>query len=105
MKPLKLAPEKSKSHLEIDNKPNFEQQINRICEDPPNQLNALIKLKRFFNSQERKVLVNSFAVSNFNNCTLVCLSKSLFTYSKSLTKIKNLHKRALRFMLDDYLSS
>ena len=101
MKPLKLAPEKSKSHLEIDNKPNFEQQINRICEDPPNQLNALIKLKRFFNSQERKVLVNSFAVSNFNNCTLVCLSAS----SKSLTKIKNLHKRALRFMLDDYLSS
>ena len=101
MKPLKLAPEKSKSHLEIDNKPNFEQQINRICEDHPNQLNALIKLKRFFNSQERKVLVNSFAVSNFNNCTLVCLSAS----SKSLTKIKNLHKRALRFMLDDYLSS
>ena len=43
MKPLKLAPGKSKSHLKIDNKLNFEQQINRICEELPNQLNGLIK--------------------------------------------------------------
>ena len=47
MKPLKLAPGKSKSHLKIDNKLNFELQINRICEELPNQLNGLIKLKRF----------------------------------------------------------
>ena len=26
----------------------------------------------------------------------------MFTSSKSLTRIENLHKRALRFMLDDY---
>ena len=89
MKPLKLPPRKSKSHLKIDNKLNFEQQINRICEKLPNRLNALIKLKRFFNSQERKVLVNSFILLNFNNCTLVCISACF----KSLTKIKNLHKK------------
>ena len=29
----------------------------------------------------------------------------MFASSKSLTKIENLHKRALRFMLDDYSSS
>ena len=29
----------------------------------------------------------------------------MFASSKSLTKIENLHKRALRFMLDDYSNS
>ena len=47
MKPLKLAPGKSKSHLKIDNKLNFEQQINRICEELPNQLNGLSNASQF----------------------------------------------------------
>ena len=33
--------------VEIDNKLNFEQHINRICKSAANQLNALIRLKRF----------------------------------------------------------
>ena len=75
--------------------------VNRICKSAANQLNALIRLKKFLGFQERKALVNSFVLSNFNYCTLVWMLAS----SKSLTKIENLHKRALRFMLDDYSSS
>ena len=46
--------------VEIDNKLNFEQHINRICKSATNQLNAVIRLKRFLGFQERKALVNSF---------------------------------------------
>ena len=58
-------------------------------------------MKKFSGFQERKALVDSFVLSNFNYCTLVWKFASL----KSLTKIEKLHKTALRFMLDDYSSS
>ena len=45
----------------------------------------------------KKSLINSFVLLNFNYYTLVWM----FASSKSLCKIGNLHKRALRFMLDD----
>ena len=38
----------------IDNKTNFEQHINRICKSAANQLNALIRLKRFFMFPRKK---------------------------------------------------
>ena len=46
-------------------------------------------------------MINSFILSNFNSCPLVWF----ITSSKSLNKIENLHKRALRFLFDDYQSS
>ena len=58
-------------------------------------------LKRFLDFQERKVLENSFVLLNFNYCTHVWM----FENSKSLTKIENLHKKALRLMLHNYSSS
>ena len=52
MKFSKLAPRKIKVAsevklvgVEIDNKLNFEQHVNRICKSATNQLNALIRLK------------------------------------------------------------
>ena len=58
-------------------------------------------MKKFPGFQERKALVDSFVLSNFNYCTLVWK----FASFKSLTEIEKLHKTALRFMLDDYSSS
>ena len=92
---LQFASEVKFLWVEIDYKLIFEQQIYRICQSAANQLNALIRLKRFLGFQERKALVNSSALSNFNYCTLVWM----FASSKSLTKTENLHKRAHRFML------
>ena len=42
-----------------------------------------------------------FVLSNFSYCPLVWFVSS----STSLRKIENLHKRALRFLLNDYVSS
>ena len=47
------------------------------------------------------MLVNTFAMSNFNYCSLVWN----FSSAQSLNKIENLQKRALHFLLNDYDST
>ena len=85
----------------IDDRLNFNEHISNICKSTPCQLNALIRLKTFLGSNERKVLVNSFFLSNFNYCPVILFVSS----STSLRKIENLHKRALTFLINNYVSS
>ena len=85
---IKVASQVKLLGVEINNKLNFEQHINRICKSAANKLNALIRLKRFLAFQERNVPVNSFVLSNFNHCNIAWMSAS----PKSLTKIENLIK-------------
>ena len=87
--------------VHIDDKLTFNEHINKICKSDGNQLNALIRLKSFLGLKEKDVLVNSFTYSNFNYCPLVWM----LSRKKSLDKIGSLHKRALRFLLNDYVSS
>ena len=84
--------------IELDNKLNFNHNINNIYKSASNQPNALIRLKYLLRFKERKVLVNTFVMSNFNYCSLVWN----FSSAQSLNKIENLQKRALRFLLNDY---
>ena len=80
---------------------NFNNHINTICRTSANQLNALIRLRRFLGIEERKALIQSFVLSNFNYGLLVWILSSV----RSLNKIENLQKRALKFMLSDCESS
>ena len=98
---IQIVPSVKLLGITIDNRLNFNEHISSICKSAANQLNALVRLKTFLGSNERKVLVNSFVLSNFNYCPLVWFVSS----STSLRKIENLHKRALRFLLNDYVSS
>ena len=86
---------------EVDDKLSFNNHINTICRSAANQLNALIRLRRSLGIGERKALIQSFALSNFNYCPLAWMLSCV----KCLNKIENLQKRALRFMLSDYESS
>ena len=81
----------------IDDKLNFKIHITSICRFAANQLNALIRLKRFLNFEAKKVLVNSYFYSNFNYCPLVWM----FSSAKSLNKIESLQKGALRYLYND----
>ena len=85
--------------VHIDSKLNFNLHIDIICKSASNQLNALVRLKRYLDHEERFVLVNSFIYSNFNYFPLVWM----FSSKRSLNKIENLRKRALCFVLDDIL--
>ena len=85
--------------MHLDNRLNFNLHINTICKYASNQLNALVRLKKFLSFEQKKVLVNSFVLSNFDYCPLVWFISS----AKSLNKVKNLQKRALRFLQNDYV--
>ena len=74
-----------------DNKLNFNLHIDRICKSASNQLNALIRLKHFLESVERKALINSFVLSHFNYCPLAWI----LTSTKSFRKIEAIQNRAL----------
>ena len=87
--------------VHTDDKLNFNEHINTICKSAGNQLNALIRLKSFLGLKEKEVLVNSSIYSNFNYCPLVLT----LSHKKLLDKIESVHKRALRFLLNDYVSS
>ena len=55
----------------------------------------------YFCNKRHPILIQSFVWSNFNCCPLVWM----LSIVKSLNKIENLQKRALRFMLSEYESS
>ena len=72
--------------------------ISNICPSAANQLIALIRLKWFLGFKEKRILVNSYFMANFNYCPLVWI----FLSTSLLPKIENLLKRALRFLSIDY---
>ena len=50
--------------------------ISNICKSAANQLNELIRLKKFMNFQEKKILINRYFVANLNYCPLVWILSS-----------------------------
>ena len=83
--------------IQIDDMLNFNLDITNICSSTENQLNALIRLKRFLGFKEKRILMNSYFMANFNYCPLVWI----FSSASSLKKIENLKKKALRFLYND----
>ena len=86
--------------VKTDAELNFNLHISNICRCAANQLNALIRLRKFLGFEQKKVLINSYFYSNFNYYPLVWM----FSYPKSLKKVETLQKRELRFHYDDYNS-
>ena len=82
----------------VKDKLNFNLHISNICKSAASQLNALIRLKKFMNFEEKKILINSYFMANFNYCPLVWMLSN----TSSLKKIENLQKRALSFLYNDH---
>ena len=77
----------------VDDKLNFTPHISNICKSSVNQLNALIRSQKFLSFKEKKILINSYFMANFNYCPQIWMFSSVV----SLKKTENLQKRALRF--------
>ena len=77
--------------IHLDDKLNFNLNISNICRSPANQLNALIRLKSYLSFNAKRVLINSYIISNFNYCPLVWM----FSTAKSLNKIESNKSRVL----------
>ena len=70
-KEIKVASKVKLLGIEVGDKLNFNCHINSICKSVSNQLNALIGLKYLLRFKEKKLLVNSFEMPDFNYCSLV----------------------------------
>ena len=86
--------------VNIDSKLNFNDHVCDMCTKAGRQLNVLQRLKGSLDFDSRMVIYKSFIISNFNYCPVVWL----FTNKSSLSKLENIQKRALRFVLNDYES-
>ena len=79
--------------LQLENKMNLNTHISNICKSAANQLNALIRLKKFMNFEEKKILLNRNFLSNLNYCSLVWMLfraswlKKSKIYRKKSTKV------------------
>ena len=100
-KEIKAVTKNKILQIEIDDELSFNHHINNIYKFLSNQPNTIIRLNRLLRFKERKVLVNTFVISNFNYCSIVYN----FSSTQSLKKIENLQKRGLRFLLRDYGST
>ena len=72
--------------IQIDDKLNFNLHISNICWSAANQLNALIRLKRFPSFKEKRIIINSYFMANFHCCPLVWMLSS----ASPLKKAENL---------------
>ena len=93
---VKSVPSVELSGIHFNDKLNLH--FRNICRSAANQLNSLIRLKSYLNFNLKRVLINSYIISNINYCPLVWI----FSTAKSLNKIESLQKRALRFLYNDY---
>ena len=84
--------------IQIDDKLIFSLDISNICRSTSNQSIALIRLKRFLGFKEKRIVIKSFCIGNFNYCPLVWM----FSSASSLKKLENLKKGVLKFLYNDY---
>ena len=84
--------------IAIDDQLNFESHISENCRKAAGQLNALKLLGSYIPLESRKILANSFILSNFNYCPLVWY----FSTAKQVQKIEKIQERVLRFVHNDY---
>ena len=100
-KQIKTVPSVELLGIQLDDQLNFIPHISNICKSAANQLNALIRLQKFLSFKEKKILINSYFMANFNYCPLVWM----FSNAVSLKKIENLQKQALSFLYKSYNTS
>ena len=86
--------------IEIDNKLNFEKQVENICRKANNQLNAIGRIQNFLGKKEKETIINSFVYSNFMYCPLTWH----FCSKSSQNKIEKIQYRSLKILTNDYNS-
>ena len=97
---VKTSKEVTLLGIDIDNNLNFNKHIHDLIARAAGQLNYLCRNRKFLNQNARKILVESFILSNFNYCPLVWH----FCSSESMKKQEKIQERALKSLLDDYKS-
>ena len=87
--------------LTFYNQLNFNQHLSKISKTASNKLHALARISPYMDEDKRRILFNSYFLSQFNYCPLTWMN-----HNKSINKkINNLHERALRLIYCDHSSN
>ena len=87
--------------ITIDRNINMKDHMKDLCKQAGKTLNALARIARFSDENKRKLLMNSFVISQFNYCPVVWM----FCQRQSNHMINRIHERTLRIAHNDYTSS
>ena len=74
--------------------------IKNICKKAGNKLNALARIAKFLDKNKRKLLMNSFVISQFNYCPIIWM----YCQRQCNNSINGIHERALRIAYNEYIS-
>ena len=85
----------------IDEKLNFSEHVSSLCNKAAGQLNALSHISKYIDDYSRKIIYNSFIMSNFTYCVPVWH----FCGKVNNGKIEKINERALRILFNDFTSS
>ena len=82
-KQIKTVPSVELLGIQLDDQLNFSPHISNICKSAANQLNALIRLQKFLSFKEKKILINSYFMANFNYCPQIWMFSSVVSLKKT----------------------
>ena len=87
--------------ITIDSDLKFDKHIYDLCDKVSKKINALCRVTGYMSLEKRRIVMKTFAESQFNYCPLMWM-----LHSRTLNnKINRLHERALRIVYSDYKSS
>ena len=86
--------------ISIDSRPIFTDHISSCCAKAARQVNALSRISENFDLKCRKLIFQSFVLSNFTYCPIVWH----FCGKQNNGEIEKVQERALRILYDDYES-
>ena len=79
----------------------FNAHINTVCKEACRKLNGLIRIAKYLNKNQKKMLINALFYSHFNYCPLIWM----FSSKASNDKIERLHKRVLQIIESDFTAT
>ena len=83
--------------IKIDNKLSFEPHVDSLCKKASQKLNALSRIVSSTTFAQRKIILNSFIISQFSYCPLIWM----FHSRKLNNRVNRIHERALRLVDKD----
>ena len=75
----------------FDNQLNFNHHISNICKTASNKLHALARVSSYMDQDKKRILFNSYFLSQFNYCPLIWINHNISIKNR----INSLHERAL----------
>ena len=95
---LEESDEETSLGVTRDTKLNFKTHVQTLCKKESQKLHALSRISIFMESKQIKLLMNTFIMSQFSYCPLICM----FHDRNFNNKINRIQERALRIAYKVY---